>query len=321
MYNPSNVHLDMNTNSIQGAYDVTLHSLTKNPQTTGTDIKVLSSLDLDPYLNARKNIVGVNNIETKLINGASVLTQTNITDEAKLRTDADTALQGQINLRATTTALTTETNARTIADTALQDQINLRATTTALTTETNARTTADTALQNQITTITYQMCERSDVKSNAITTPATGVYGKIKGGIFGTGAEFQFGTNHIYRICYTLALTTASTGKDIMMRVVFGNTTTGTASVIVSTGILEFIMDFQIGVFTSSTQITIHSVSKLTCYPSSGATPTVNVIETALSLDLLTPNVLFPSIELTSSSMNIGAYTMTRLLYTFVRVA
>jgi len=147
------------------------------------------------------------------------------------------------------------------------------------------------------------------------------VYGKIKGGIFGTGAEFQFGTNHIYRICYTLALTTGTTGKDIGMRVVFGNTTTGTASVIVSTGILEFIMDFQIGVFTSSTQITIHPVSKLTCYPSSGATPTVNVIGTALSLDLLTPNVLSPSIELTSSSMNIGAYTMTRLLYTFVRVA
>jgi len=194
------------------------------------------------------------------------------------------------------------------------------ATTTALTAETNARTTADTALQNHITTSSNMMGGRSAVKSNAITTPAIGLYVKIKGGFVGTGADFEYGTNHMYRICYTLALTTASTGKHIGMRVVFGNTTTGTASVIVSTVILEFTMDVQIIGFNSSTQISIRHVSKLTRHPSSGATPTVNVIGTAITLDLLIPNILSPSIELSSSSTNIGTYTMTRFFNTLIRV-
>jgi len=72
MNDPSYIHLNMNSNSTQGAYNVTLNSLTKKTQITRTDIKVFSSLDLDPNLNASKNIVVVNNIETKSINGASV---------------------------------------------------------------------------------------------------------------------------------------------------------------------------------------------------------------------------------------------------------
>lgn len=98
-----------------------------------------------------------NNLGLLILNNLNAIdaTNTNLNQEITNRTNADTALQTDIDTRATTNALTTETNARIAADATLSNSIATN-TTAIATTNTNLgqeitdRQSADTGLQNQI---------------------------------------------------------------------------------------------------------------------------------------------------------------------------
>jgi len=173
MYNPSYIHLDMNSNSIQSAYDVTLHSLTKNPQTTGTDIKVFSSLDLDPNLNASKNIVGVNNIETKTINGGAVVA-TSITDSGNLTVQGGATLNGGLttNIINTTGLNVTQINTTTEMGTISTGGLKVIGSSNLDTVTCNSMTVSGVdfkTLQGQITTLNTDLSSEIKTRTTADT--------------------------------------------------------------------------------------------------------------------------------------------------------
>jgi hypothetical protein len=97
---------------------------------------------------------------------------TALTQEVTDRTNADTALSGQIALKANATALTQEVTDRTNADTALSGQIALKANATDLTQEVTDRTNADTALSGQIalkantTALTQEVTDRTNADTS-----------------------------------------------------------------------------------------------------------------------------------------------------------
>jgi hypothetical protein len=124
--------------------------------------------------------------------------QTNLAAETTNRTNADTALQTDINTRATVTQLQTAestlnaaiatsatnlTAAYQAADATLQSDINTRATSAALSTESSARAAGDSANASSITTLSAQV---SNPRANLIRN-STGAQG-LSGWIVGAGA-------------------------------------------------------------------------------------------------------------------------------------
>lgn len=92
------------------------------------------------------------------VSGDSTLT-TNLATEVINRTNADTALQADINTRATASALSAEATARANADSTL---------TTNLATEVTNRTNADTALQTYIDTAVSPLSTKNNAIAMAI---------------------------------------------------------------------------------------------------------------------------------------------------------
>jgi hypothetical protein len=135
------------------------------------------------------NVANITTLQsTTATNSSAIATlQTNLTAETTARQSADTALQNDINTRATVTQLqtaetnltgaiatvqtnlTAETTARTNADTALQSDINTRATVTQLQT---AESTLNAAIATSATNLTaaYQAADatlQSDINTRA----------------------------------------------------------------------------------------------------------------------------------------------------------